>query len=239
MPHSIPDASLLFETDEIDTSAGPLKVTFIGHASLMLVFGAKVIHVDPESRQADYSELPKADIILVTHEHRDHCDLEAIEAVSTGSTRLITNQGCLTQVKDRTVLRNGEKMSVEGIGIVAVPAYNLVHMRPEGVPYHARGAGNGYVLSFGEKRVYIAGDTENIPEMKDLGEIDIAFLPMNLPFTMTPEMVAKAARSFTPKVLYPYHFADTDPLILTRLLEGSGIEVRIRKMKYGEGAAGQ
>jgi len=204
----------------------------------MFVFGGKVIHVDPESRQTDYSGLPKADIILVTHEHKDHCDPEAIETVSTKGTRLVTNQGCLTGFKDRIVLQNGETRTIEGIQIEAVPAYNLVHMRPEGVPYHPRGVGNGYILSFGEKRVYIAGDTENIPEMRDLGEIDIAFLPMNLPFTMTPEMVARAAKSFIPKVLYPYHFADTDPLILVQLLDGSGIEVRIRKMRYGQGAAG-
>jgi L-ascorbate metabolism protein UlaG (beta-lactamase superfamily) len=131
-----------------------------------------------------------------------------------------------------SVMHNGDSKIFEGIAVAAVPAYNLVHKRENGQPYHPKGEGNGYVLTFGAKRIYIAGDTENIPEMSRLKGIDIAFLPMNLPYTMTPEMAATAARSFHPKVLYPYHYGETDPSRLVSLLKGSpGIEVRIRRMR--------
>ena len=119
-----------------------------------------------------------------------------------------------------------------GLRIEAVPAYNMVHMRSGGIPFHPKGVGNGYVVTFGDKRVYLAGDTENIPEMKDLKGIDIAFLPMNLPYTMTPEMVADAAMTLKPSILYPYHYGDTDTLKIVDLLkDAKEIEVRIRKMQ--------
>lgn len=220
-----------FETDRISTSDGELTITFIGHGSILFAYGGRVIHVDPDSRLADYSKLPKADLVLVTHEHKDHCDPKALEAIATEKTNLVTNEACAAGMKNRIVMHNGETKTVEGLQIRAVPAYNLVHMRSEGVPFHPKGIGNGYVVSFGDKKVYVAGDTENIPEMKALEEIDIAFLPMNLPYTMTPEMVAAAARSFNPKMLYPYHFGETDPSIVAGILKGTGIEVRIRRMK--------
>jgi L-ascorbate metabolism protein UlaG (beta-lactamase superfamily) len=130
------------------------------------------------------------------------------------------------------VMKNGDVDTVSGLRIEAVPAYNIVHKRPDGAPFHPKGIGNGYVLTFGKTRVYVAGDTENIPEMKSLKNIDIAFLPMNLPYTMTPEMVADAAKGFMPKILYPYHFGDTDTSRIVALLKGTpSIDVRIRKMK--------
>ena len=133
---------------------------------------------------------------------------------------------------DVIVMKNGDVRKVEGIKVEAVPAYNLVHKRENGQPYHPKGVGNGYVLTFADKRLYIAGDTENVPEMSRLKRIDIAFLPMNLPYTMTPEMVADAARSFKPKVLYPYHYGETDPALVVALLKDNrDIEVRIRRMK--------
>ena len=129
-------------------------------------------------------------------------------------------------------MQNGDVKTVGGLQIEAVPAYNLVHMRSEGVPFHPKGVGNGYVITFGDKRVYIAGDTENIPEMKVLQSIDCAFLPMNLPYTMTPEMVADAAKAFKPVILYPYHYGSTDTSRLVDLMQNSKeVEVRIRKMK--------
>jgi L-ascorbate metabolism protein UlaG (beta-lactamase superfamily) len=129
-------------------------------------------------------------------------------------------------------MKNGDVQTVMGIKIEAVPAYNLVHKRENGQPFHPKGQGNGYVLTFGDKRVYIAGDTENTPEMKALKNIDVAFLPMNLPYTMTPEMVADAAQAFKPKVLYPYHYGDTETSRITILLkDNKNSEVRIRKMK--------
>ena len=221
-----------FQVDTIQTSAGTLKITFIGHGSLMFDFDGKIIYVDPYSKLADYSTLPKADLILITHEHRDHLDPAALEAVRTEKTAVVLNEASSKEVKGGLVMKNGEVQTVDGIRIEAVPAYNIVHKRPNGQPYHPKGVGNGYVLTFGDKRVYVAGDTENIPEMKALRGIDIAFLPMNLPYTMTPEMVADAAQAFQPKVLYPYHYGETDPSELVKLLEGQkGIEVRIREMQ--------
>ncbi|MCE5209187.1 MAG: MBL fold metallo-hydrolase [Chloroflexi bacterium] len=219
-----------YETDVIPTPAGDLKITFLGHGSLMLTFGGKVIHVDPYSHVADYSQLPKADLILITHEHSDHLDITALMQVRTGKTELVINQASLKLVKDGIVMHNGEACGVQGISIEAVPAYNILHKRENGEPFHPKGVGNGYVLTIGSKKVYIAGDTENIPELKNLQGIDVAFLPMNLPFTMTPEMVADAARTFHPRILYPYHFGNTNTDLLVDLLKSEGIEVRIRMM---------
>jgi len=224
------DASA-FETDVLPTAAGDLKITFIGHASLMFEFNGKVIYSDPVGQYGDFSELPKADLILAAHEHGDHFDLETIRKISKNGTKVVMTPLCAAKLAGGTVLKNGESATVEGIRIEAVPAYNLVHMRSPGVPYHPKGVGNGYVLTFGDKRIYVAGDTENIPEMKGLGRIDVAFLPMNLPYTMTPEMVADAARVVKPKILYPYHTTDTDTSKLQPLLKDEkGIEVRIRRM---------
>jgi L-ascorbate metabolism protein UlaG (beta-lactamase superfamily) len=220
-----------FETDVLPTAAGDLKVTFIGHASLMFEFGGKVIYSDPVGQYGDFSSLPKADLILAAHEHGDHFDLETIRKISKNGTKVVMTPLCAAKLAGGAVLKNGEETTVDGIRIEAVPAYNIVHMRSPGVPYHQKGAGNGYVLTFGDKRVYIAGDTENIPEMKGLGRIDYAFLPMNLPYTMTPEMVADAARMVKPAVLYPYHTTDTDLSRLQPLLkDAKGIEIRIRRM---------
>ena len=220
-----------FETDVIPTSAGDLKITFLGHGSLMLAFSGKHIYVDPFSRVADYSKLPEADVILITHEHRDHLDLEALARVRTERTAVILTETCARQVEGGIVMQNGDVRVVNGTHIEAVPAYNLVHKRENGQPFHPKGVGNGYIVTFGDKRVYVAGDTENIPEMKELQDIACAFLPMNLPYTMTPEMVADAAKAFQPNILYPYHFGDTDVSRLEELLrEEKGIEVRIRKM---------
>ena len=220
-----------FETDRLPTSVGDLKITFIGHASLYFTFGGKVIHVDPVGDYADYAALPKADLILVTHDHSDHFDLKAIALISKGKTKLVLTPLCAAKLGRGIVLKNGEETTVDGIRIEAAPAYNIVHMRSPGAPFHPKGDGNGYILTFGNKRVYVAGDTENIPEMKSLGRIDCAFLPMNLPYTMTPEMVADAARMVTPAILYPYHTTDTDTSKLQPLLKDEkGIEVRIRRM---------
>lgn len=221
-----------FEEDIIPTSEGPLKITFLGHATLYLTFKDLVIHVDPVSRYADYNRLPKADIILVTHEHGDHLDKGAISKIRKDSTELIYTAKCAKGIPGGKIMANGDKIAVKGIQIEAVPAYNIKHMRSPGVPFHPKGDGNGYILTLGDKRVYIAGDTENIPEMKALKDIDIAFLPMNLPYTMTPEMVADAARAFQPKILYPYHYGNTDPQKLEELLKDKpDIEVRIRNMR--------
>ncbi|HUJ19789.1 MAG TPA: MBL fold metallo-hydrolase [Nitrospirota bacterium] len=221
-----------FEKDAIRTSAGDLEIVFIGHSSLMMRFSGKTLYVDPYSRLADYAKLPKADLILITHEHQDHLDLSALEAIRTSDMAVILTGTAAEKLPGGTVMKNGEVRAVLGITIEAVPAYNLVHKRANGEPFHPKGQGNGYVLSLGDKRVYIAGDTENTPEMKALKSIDIAFLPMNLPYTMTPEMVADAAKAFKPHVLYPYHYGDTDTSRIVSLLsDDRGVEVRIRKLK--------
>ncbi|NIM49935.1 MAG: MBL fold metallo-hydrolase [Gemmatimonadales bacterium] len=219
------------EQDVITTSAGDLKITFVGHGTLMFTFNDRVVHVDPVMREADYSKMPKAHVILVTHQHGDHLDPEAIKALTTDDTTLLLSQRCAEVVEGGLVMENRQTEVVHGLTIEAVAAYNLVHMRQGGLPFHPKGEGNGYVITFGDTRVYVAGDTENTPEMKSLEGIDIAFLPMNLPYTMTPEMVADAAKGFRPRILYPYHYGNSDTSALVKLLEGEeGIEIRIRDM---------
>ena len=219
-------------TDRIATSAGPLDLTFLGHGTLMLTFKDTVLHVDPYGKVADYAALPRADLVLLTHDHADHLDQAALALVRTPVTDIVLPPVCADRVQGGLILKNGETRTVRGITVTAVPAYNLVHHRDNGQPFHPRGAGNGYLLDFGDTRLYVAGDTENTPEMAALKDVDIAFLPMNLPYTMTPEMVADAARSFRPRILYPYHYGDTDPQRLVELLrDRPDIEVRIRPMR--------
>ncbi|MDD5015418.1 MAG: MBL fold metallo-hydrolase [Atribacterota bacterium] len=225
------NAQTHFETDNITTSGGELKITFIGHASLIFVFNEKVIHVDPDGKLADYSTLPKADIILITHEHSDHFDLSAIKILRTNQTKLVLTETCAKKISGGIVMKNGDVQIIQGIKFKVMPAYNIIHKRDNGQPFHPKGVGNGYILTFDDKRVYVAGDTENIPEIKTLQGIDVAFLPMNLPYTMTPEMVADAAKLFRPKILYPYHYSNTDTSKLLELLKDEQeIEVYIRKM---------
>jgi len=221
-----------FETDMSKTSAGSLEMAFIGHGTLMFKFAGKVIHIDPWTQLADYTQLPKADLILITHEHMDHLDLKAVEILRTEKTVVVCPQICAAQVTGATIMKNGDVKMIRGLEVKAVPAYNIIHKRDTGQPFHPKGDGNGYILAFGSRMVYVAGDTENIPEMKKLKGIDIAFLPMNLPYTMTPEMLADAAIAFKPKILYPYHYGETDTSKLLGLLKDTKeVEVRIRKMK--------
>ena len=220
------------ETDTIPTGQGDLRITFIGHGTLMFRFDGKVIHVDPAARYADYSSLPKADLILVTHEHGDHFDIKTIDLISKDDSVLVLTEACAEKAKRGLVMKNGQTKKVAGITVQAVPAYNLVHTRQPGRPYHPKGAGNGYVITFGKIRVYVAGDTENIPEMARLTGVDCAFLPMNVPYTMTPEMVADAVGTLKPKIVYPYHYGETDTSRLVELLKDvNGVELRVRKMK--------
>ena len=219
------------EKDSFQTTGGDLGITFIGHGTLMFSFQGQFIYVDPYTKIADFSKLPTADIILLTHEHADHLDIEAIDLIKKENTLIIQTEECLEKTGMGMVMKNGDKENLEDITIEAVPAYNIEHKRENGQPFHPKGAGNGYILTFAGLRVYVAGDTEDIPEMADIKDIDIAFLPMNLPFTMTPEMVAEAAKMIKPKILYPYHFGDSDTSQITELLKDQkDIEVRVRKM---------
>jgi len=220
-----------FQKDIIETQGGDLTITFIGHGTIMFEHQGKVIHVDPWKRLADYSKLPKADAILITHEHGDHLDPEAIKAIETETTDILLTQKCFDQINKGKVINNGDYDLAAGFPVEAVPAYNILAKRGNGKPYHPKGEGNGYVITFSDTRVYVAGDTEYIPEMEKLLDIDIAFLPMNLPYTMDPELMAIAAKAVDPKILYPYHFGDTKTEELITLLMGTGIDVRIRAMK--------
>lgn len=221
----------IFEKDNFQTGKESLVITFIGHASLMIEAGNRIIYVDPVMKEADFSTFPKGDIILVTHEHVDHLDKKALDLITKPSTKTIVSQSCKGLVDMALVFVNGQVESFGDIKIEAVPAYNIVHKRSDGIAYHPKGNGNGYIINYGGKRIYVGGDTENIPEMAKLKQIDIAFLPMNLPYTMTPDMVADGAKSFMPSILYPYHLGETNPQLLVDLLKGTKIEVRVRKMK--------
>jgi L-ascorbate metabolism protein UlaG (beta-lactamase superfamily) len=220
-----------FDKDVIKTAKGDLEITFIGHGTLMFTFNKMIIHVDPVSGMADYSTLPKADLILITHHHGDHLDPKALTLIKLEKTIIIAPEKCAEEAKGCMVMGNGETKTAAGLKIESVPAYNILHKRSSGDPFHAKGEGNGYIITFGDKRVYVGGDTENTPEMKALKNIEVAFLPMNLPYTMTPEMVADAAKAFRPAVLYPYHYGDTDTNQLVELLKDEkDIDVRIKRI---------
>ena len=227
-----------FEQDIFPTGKGNLTITFIGHASLMFQWNGMNIYVDPVMREADFTKFPKADLIILTHHHGDHTDQKAIEALLTEKTHLILTSTCsenLISMKlpGKTILKEWESTTFRTLACEAVPAYNIQHKRINGEPYHPKGIGTGYVLSFNAFKILIGGDTENIPEYGKLAgyDIDAAFLPMNLPYTMTPEMVVSAAKMIRPKILYPYHYGDTDTGELMKLMkEMDGIEVRIRRM---------
>jgi L-ascorbate metabolism protein UlaG (beta-lactamase superfamily) len=217
--------------DNINTTVGNVEIHFIGHGSLMFRLNNLTIYVDPVRSSGSYDNLPEADLILVTHEHGDHLDNELINDLRNKGTVIISNEKSAAKISGAKVMKAGERQNFKNIVIEAVAAYNIVHERAPGQPFHPKGAGIGFILDIGEKRFYVAGDTENTPEMKALKNIDIAFLPMNLPYTMTPEMVADAAKSFKPGILYPYHFGDTNTDEIIKLLKNTGIEVRIRNLK--------
>ncbi len=222
------------QTDKFETNKGDLSVHFVKHGSIFFEYDGKVIHVDPVTRMGDYENYPDADLILITHHHGDHLDLNAIELLKKENTKIILTKKCQEMgenLSEIIVMNNGDILNINQLEIEAIPAYNIKHKRENGNPFHPKGEGNGYVITFGDKKILVAGDTENIPEIKSLENINVAFLPMNLPYTMTPEMVADAAKEFKPKVLYPYHYGKTDTSQLIELLKDEKeIEVRIKKM---------
>ncbi len=219
-----------YEKDTFRTESGKeVTITFIKHGSLMLTYEDRQFQVDPVTMFADYNTFPKADFILVTHEHGDHLDAKAIDALTKKETRLILNPSSREKLGKGEEMRNGERLKLsDAITLDAVPAYNTTPGREQ---YHPRHRDNGYILTIDGLRIYIAGDTEDIPEMSELKQIDIAFLPVNQPYTMTVEQAVRAAKIFSPEVLYPYHFGDTDVMPIKEQLKESGIDVRIRKME--------
>ena len=213
--------------DKFMTNAGPLTITPIHHASLMIQAGGQVIQVDPVGAER-YAALPKADIILITHAHGDHLDPQAIARLRKPTTVIFGPEAVAEKVKDVRILHNGEAVLERHWRIRTIPMYNIKHLRSPGHPYHPRGWGNGYLITYGGFRIYIAGDTEGVPEMRALKDIDVAFIPMNLPYTMSPEEAAVAVKAFHPKIVYPYHYKGSDPAVFKKLLAGTGIEVRLR-----------
>jgi L-ascorbate metabolism protein UlaG (beta-lactamase superfamily) len=217
--------------EEFKTSSGAVKITIIRHASMLIEAGGKAIHVDPWS-QGNFDGLPKADLILITDIHPDHLDQKAIDQVKKDGTEFIGPAAVAKTVTQAKVLANGESTTWDKWKIEAVPMYNLKRGPSAGTFYHDKGRGNGYLLTYGGTRFYIAGDTEGIPEMRALKNIDVAFVPMNLPYTMTPEEAADAVRAFHPKIVYPFHFRGSDPEIFKKALDGTGIDVRVRNWYY-------
>jgi L-ascorbate metabolism protein UlaG (beta-lactamase superfamily) len=215
-------------TEEFKTSAGVLKMTPIQHGSLTLEAGGQVIEVDPAisgfgAAPPDFSKVPKADIVLITDIHDDHLDPTSLAKVRKTGTTVVIPGAASSKVPDGVVMKNGETKKLGPWTIEAIPMYNL-----KNGPYHEKGRGNGYIVTYGGLRIYIAGDTEGIPEMRALKNIDVAFIPMILPYTMSPADAADAVKAFHPKVVYPYHYGQSDLKVFEAALKGTGIDVRIR-----------
>lgn len=221
---STPSASATQTTSEV----GDVRITAITHASFQIEYGDKVIHVDPTS-PGDYSATKQADLILVTDIHQDHLDPAAIAKVRKAGAPVVAPKAAADKIDNPTVIANGETKTVAGISIEAVPMYNLKRGPAPGQLFHTKGRGNGYVLTLGTRRVYIAGDTECTDEMRALKNIDAAFIPMNLPYTMPTDEAAECVKAFKPKVVFPYHYRGQNPEEFRNALKGEPVEVRLLK----------
>jgi L-ascorbate metabolism protein UlaG (beta-lactamase superfamily) len=219
-------ASVAAQTQTFATSAGEVKITPLYHASVLLQAAGKAIYVDP-ARPAKLTGLPKADLILITHIHPDHFDPGSIAALSQPTTEVLAPASVVAQFASAKPIANGQTQPWQSWTIEAIPAYNLTRGPAAGQLYHPKGRDNGYVLTYGGKRFYFSGDTEGTPEMRALKNIDVAFLCMNLPYTMPPEEAADAVKAFHPKVVIPYHYRNSDLAVFQQRLAGSGIEVRL------------
>ena len=220
-----------YEVDVFKTKSGKtVKFHALVHASIRIEYDGKEIEIDPVTKLGnktiDYSAMPKADYLFLTHEHGDHFDKEAIKLLTGEKTQLVMNKRCAEMYGGPcAVLYNNQSATLGDINVDAVPAYNNSEGRTQ---FHPKGRDNGYILTIDGLRIYIAGDTEDIPEMQDIKDIDIAFMPCNQPYTMTTEQLVKAAKTVKPKVLFPYHYGQTDLSGIPSQLKGSGIDVRIR-----------
>lgn len=220
-----------YEVDVFKTKSGKtVKFHALVHASIRMEYDGKEIEIDPVTklgnRMIDFTAMPKANYIFVTHEHGDHFDREALKLLSDEKTRLITNKRCAEMLGSGEIMANGDQLQIaDNFTVEAVPAYNITEGRTQ---FHPQGRDNGYILTIDGLRIYIAGDTEDIPEMASVKDIDIAFLPCNQPYTMTTEQLVKAAKTIKPKVLFPYHYGQTDVTNVPSQLQGDGIDVRIR-----------
>lgn len=208
------------------TSAGPVKITPVYHAALEIEAGGKVIIIDP-AKPANFTGLPQADLVLITDIHGDHMDPELLKTVSKEGTEIMAPPAVVKTVTTAIPISNGETKKWGAWTIEAIPMYNITRGPAAGKLYHDKGRGNGYVLTYGGKRFYFSGDTENIPEMRALKNIDVAFICMNLPYTMTPDEAAEAVKAFHPKIAIPYHYRGQDTTVFQKDLAGTGIEVRL------------
>ena len=216
----------LAQVQSFSTSAGKVAITPIYHATAKITAGGSTIYIDP-AKPAKVEGGAKADLILITDIHGDHMDAADVTALSKDGTTVIAPAAVAKTITQARVLANGESTRWRDWKITAVPMYNISHNQPSGQPYHDKGRGNGYVLNYGNRNFYFAGDTEGVPEMRALKDIDVAFIPMNLPYTMTPAEAADAVKAFHPKVVIPYHYKGQDVQAFKAALDGSGINVRL------------
>jgi len=214
------------QTQIFSTQGNAVRITPIYHAAARIVEGRDTIYIDP-AKPAKIEGMTPGDLILITDIHGDHMDAADVTALSKAGTMVIAPAAVAKTITQAKVLANGESTRWRDWKITAVPMYNISHNQPNGAPYHDKGRGNGYVLNYGAKNFYFAGDTEGTPEMRALKNIDVAFIPMNLPYTMTPAEAADAVKAFHPKVAIPYHYKGQDIEQFKKALEGSGIEVRL------------
>jgi L-ascorbate metabolism protein UlaG (beta-lactamase superfamily) len=225
------------QTDVVRTSRGELRLTPLYHGSVMLEFGGKVIHVDPLS-QVDYTGLPPADVIVMTHTHIDHLDRSMVDklkkpaTVIVGPPAVIDTLNCAPACSEVEAISDSERKTVMDVGFEGVPMYNVVYGSAAGKPFHHKGVGSGYILTFGDTRVYFSGDTECTPEMKALKNVTIAFLAMSPPRTMSTLDAAACATAFRPSIVYPYHYRNSKPEEFAAAVKGvASIEVRLRKLE--------
>ena len=220
-----------YEVDVFKTKTGKtLKFHALMHGSIRIEYNQKEIEIDPVGklggRVVDFSQFPKADYVFVTHEHGDHYDPSVLKVLMGSHTQLIMNKRCVDLFGAGQMMKNGDKLQIaDDLMVEAVPAYNITEGH---LQFHPKSRDNGYILTIDGLRIYIAGDTEDIPEMASIKDIDIAFLPCNQPYTMTPEQLVKAAKTIKPKVLFPYHYGQKNVSSLPQQLDPEGIDVRIR-----------
>jgi L-ascorbate metabolism protein UlaG (beta-lactamase superfamily) len=232
VPAAPPSAALTTPraTDRFATAKGDLIVTPLEHATVLFGWDDKAVYVDPISPAISDDTLPKADVVLVTDARSDHLDEVALARLQRSGTIVVGPPSVAARTHVDVVLRNGEARDVLGVAVLAVPMYSLQRGPGPGLLYQERGRGNGYVLGFGGRRVYVSGDTECTPEMAALDRIDVAFVARQPPYTMSPAEAARCLRAFKPRVVFPYRYAGTDLHELERDLEGSGIDVREREL---------
>ena len=217
--------------ESFKAKGGTVDISCINHGSIAISYKDYLIQIDPVKnyggKELDYEAFPKADLILITHEHGDHYNKETIELLSKDDTRIITNGKVHDMLGFGETMSNGQSTEAgKGIKIDATPAYNTTEGRQQ---FHPKGNGNGYLLTIGGLRVFVSGDSEDIEEYAQLKDIDVAFLSANQPYTMTVEQCIHAAKVINPKVLVPYHLGNTDMQAIKDGLEGTGIDVRLHE----------